>query len=165
MYWMQQPTRLKRKPCTLVLLNKLASQNLKGIYIKREIYKSWNSLRSYSKSTSKNLTILGQENGNVKPEKHTHTHTHTHTINTYWPESINKGKATTECRVNREAHFHAFLISVLDSGEWSISHSRLCTHGEWFSNIHWTGSWMCSRLSLDILLLQSWSQKPVTLLT
>jgi len=44
---------------------------------------------------------------------------------------------------------HAFLISELDGGEWSASHSDCFTAEERVPGTHWIGRWVGPRASVD----------------
>jgi hypothetical protein len=48
-----------------------------------------------------------------------------------------------------EVHFHAFLTSALDGGEWSALHSDRFTPGERPLSTHWTGGCLTPRAGLD----------------
>jgi len=48
-----------------------------------------------------------------------------------------------------EVQLHAFLISALDGGEWSASHSSRFIPGERAPGTQWIGGWFGPRASLE----------------
>jgi hypothetical protein len=50
-----------------------------------------------------------------------------------------------------EVQFQAFLTLALDIGKWSVSCPRRFISGKGAPGIHWGGSWVCPKTSLDHL--------------
>jgi hypothetical protein len=48
-----------------------------------------------------------------------------------------------------EAQLHAFLVSALDGGEWSVSRLGRFITGEKVPDTHWIGNWVGPRAGLD----------------
>jgi hypothetical protein len=51
-----------------------------------------------------------------------------------------------------EVYLHAFLYSALDGGKWSASHPGHFTPREGAPGIHWIGSRVGTRASLDAVV-------------
>jgi hypothetical protein len=48
-----------------------------------------------------------------------------------------------------DIYIHVFSTSALVGGEWSASRPGRFTPGERVPGVHWIGSWVCVRTSLD----------------